>query len=37
MALGIAEMILVPFNVLALMPFARPFRWGYLLFAYPKI
>jgi hypothetical protein len=33
-ALGIAAMILVPFNVLALMPFARPFRWSYLLFTY---
>ena len=27
-------MFLVPFNVLALMPFARPFRWSYLLFTY---
>jgi hypothetical protein len=33
-ALGLAAMILVPFNVLALMPFARPFRWSYLVFTY---
>jgi len=26
--------ILVPAHVLALMPFARPFRWGYLVFTY---
>ena len=32
--LGIAGMFLVPVNVLALMPFARPFRWSYLLFTY---
>jgi hypothetical protein len=32
--LGVATMILVPGNVLALMPFARPFRWGYLVFTY---
>jgi hypothetical protein len=32
--LGIAAMFLVPVNVLALMPFARPFRWGYLVFTY---
>jgi hypothetical protein len=32
--LGVASMVLVPFNVLALMPFARPFRWGYVLFTY---
>jgi hypothetical protein len=32
--LGIATMFLVPINVLALMPFARPFRWGYLVFTY---
>ena len=33
-ALQIAGMILVPFYVLALMPFARPFRWEYLVFTY---
>jgi len=27
-------MVLVPFNVLALMPFARPFRWSYVVFTY---
>jgi len=27
-------MALVPFYVLALMPFVRPFRWGYLIFTY---
>jgi hypothetical protein len=32
--LGIATMLLVPVNVLALMPFARPFRWSYLAFTY---
>jgi hypothetical protein len=32
--LGVATMILVPFNVLAMMPFARPFRWTHLLFTY---
>lgn len=31
---GIATMLLVPLNVLALMPFVRPFRWSYLLFTY---
>jgi hypothetical protein len=32
--LGVATMVLVPVNVLALMPFARPFRWAWLLFTY---
>lgn len=32
--LGCATMLLVPLNVLAMMPFARPFRWPYLLFTY---
>jgi len=32
--LGVAMMVLVPFNVLALMPFVRPFRWGYAVFTY---
>ena len=32
--LGIASMLLVPLNVLVLMPFARPFRWEYLIFTY---
>jgi hypothetical protein len=27
-------MVGVPVAVLALMPFARPFRWGYLVFTY---
>ena len=27
-------MLLVPLNVLAMMPFARPFRWPYLVFTY---
>jgi hypothetical protein len=31
---GVASMLLVPLNVLAVMPFARPFRWKYLLFTY---
>jgi len=31
---GIAMVFLVPFNVLLMMPFARPFRWGYLVFTY---
>ena len=31
---GILMMLLVPVNVLLLMPFARPFRWGYLVFTY---
>ena len=31
---GIAMMLLVPVNVLLLMPFARPFRWSYLVFTY---
>jgi hypothetical protein len=32
--LGMATMVLVPFNVLALMPFVRPLRWSHLLFTY---
>lgn len=32
--LGVATMILVPLNVLALMALARPFRWGNLVFTY---
>src|SRR5262249_10215676 len=32
--LGVASMLLVPLNVLALMPFARPFRWQYLVLTY---
>jgi hypothetical protein len=32
--LGVATMLLVPLNVLAMMPFARPFRWPYLVFTY---
>ncbi len=31
---GVVMTILVPVNVLLLMPFARPFRWGYLVFTY---
>jgi len=31
---GVAMIIPVPLHVLALMPFARPFRWGYLVFTY---
>lgn len=31
---GVASMLLVPFTVLALMPFVRPLRWKYLLFTY---
>ncbi|MBV8819027.1 MAG: hypothetical protein JO022_11770 [Acidobacteriaceae bacterium] len=31
---AIASMFLVPLNVLAIMPFARPFRWPYLLFTH---
>ena len=31
---GVATMLLVPFNVLAMMPFARPFRWAWLVFTY---
>jgi len=27
-------MLLVPLNVLAMMPFARPFRWGAVVFIY---
>ena len=27
-------MVLVPVNVILLMPFARPFRWSYLVFAW---
>ena len=34
MLLVAAMVVLVPVNVLALMPFARPFRWAYLLFTY---
>ncbi len=33
-ALGLATMVLVPLNVLALMPLVRPFRWSYLVFTY---
>jgi hypothetical protein len=32
--LGVASMSLVPFNVLAFMPFVRPFRWTNLLLTY---
>jgi hypothetical protein len=32
--LGVATMALVPANVLVLMPFARPFRWAWLVFTY---
>ena len=32
--LGLAAMFGVPLAVLALMPFARPFRWAHLLFTY---
>ena len=32
--LGLAAMLGVPLAVLALMPFARPFRWAHLLFTY---
>lgn len=32
--LGVVTMILVPLNVLAIMLFARPFRWNYLVFTY---
>ena len=32
--LGLVAMLGVPVAVLALMPFARPFRWGYLAFTY---
>ncbi len=32
--IGLAAMVGVPLAVLALMPFARPFRWSYLLFTY---
>ena len=31
---GFASMWLVPLSVLAIMPFVRPFRWGYLIFTY---
>lgn len=31
---GVGLMVLVPGNVLAMMPFARPFRWAYLVFTY---
>jgi hypothetical protein len=34
MLLGVVTMVLVPVNVLLLMPFARPFRWAYLVFTY---
>ena len=33
--LGVAMTVLVPGHVLALMSFARPFRWAYLVFTYP--
>jgi hypothetical protein len=33
-ALGVATMLLVPLNVLAMMAIARPFRWGHLIFSY---
>ena len=32
--LGLLSMIVIPIFVLALMPFARPFRWAYVLFTY---
>jgi len=32
--LGLSMALGVPFGVLLLMPFARPFRWGYLVFTY---
>lgn len=32
--LGVVSMLGVPLAVLALMPFARPFRWSYALFTY---
>jgi hypothetical protein len=32
--LGTFTALLIPINVLVLMPSARPFRWGYLLFTY---
>jgi hypothetical protein len=32
--LGVATMLLVPLNVLAMMLFARPFRWTNLFFTY---
>ena len=32
--LGVAMAVLVPGNVLALMPFVRPFRWAFLVFTY---
>jgi len=32
--LGVFTMLLVPLNVLAMMPLARPFRWAYLVFTY---
>jgi len=32
--LGVAMTVLVPANVLVLIPFARPFRWTYLVFTY---
>jgi hypothetical protein len=31
---GVATMILVPAAVLVMMPFARPFRWAWLVFTY---
>ncbi len=31
---GLISMVGVPLAVLALMPWARPFRWAYLLFTY---
>jgi hypothetical protein len=33
-AIGVASMVLVPVNVMAMMLFARPFRWGYAVFTY---
>lgn len=32
--LGVAMAVLVPQHVLAMMPFARPFRWEYFVFTY---
>ncbi|HEY3835033.1 MAG TPA: class I SAM-dependent methyltransferase [Bryobacteraceae bacterium] len=32
--LGAATMLIVPLNVIAMMPFVRPFRFGYFLFTY---
>jgi hypothetical protein len=33
-AVGVATMLLVPLNVLAMMAMARPFRWGNVVFTY---